>query len=127
MGKLSFLSGVAVGYVLGARAGRERYDQIRAGALQLWRSDPVQGQLDQAKHAAKTKAAPAALGVVSNAAAAAGERLREGADRIKSDPSRDVKSQTVPNVEPDTTSADPIDDWRDDGGAVYGNPQVPNS
>jgi hypothetical protein len=27
--KLSFLAGFGVGYVLGARAGRERYEQIR--------------------------------------------------------------------------------------------------
>jgi len=27
--KLSFLAGVGAGYVLGARAGRERYEQIR--------------------------------------------------------------------------------------------------
>ncbi|WP_370890771.1 protoporphyrinogen oxidase [Janibacter sp. GXQ6167] len=125
MGKLSFLSGIAVGYVLGARAGRERYEQIRAGAMQLWRSDPVQGQIDNAKHAAKTKAAPAALGVVSNAAAVAGDKLREGADRIKSDPARDVASETVPDIEPDTHTDDPIDDWRDDGGAIYGESQVP--
>ena len=29
MAKLSFLAGVGAGYVLGARAGRERYEQIR--------------------------------------------------------------------------------------------------
>ena len=28
MAKLSFLAGFGVGYVLGARAGRERYEQI---------------------------------------------------------------------------------------------------
>jgi hypothetical protein len=27
--KLSFIAGVGAGYVLGARAGRERYEQIR--------------------------------------------------------------------------------------------------
>lgn len=29
MAKLSFLAGFGAGYVLGARAGRERYEQIR--------------------------------------------------------------------------------------------------
>ncbi len=29
MAKLSFLAGFGVGYVLGAKAGRERYEQIR--------------------------------------------------------------------------------------------------
>ncbi len=31
MAKLSFLAGFGAGYVLGARAGRERYEQIRRG------------------------------------------------------------------------------------------------
>ena len=31
MAKLSFLDGFGAGYVLGARAGRERYEQIRRG------------------------------------------------------------------------------------------------
>ena len=30
MGKLTFIAGMAAGYVLGARAGRQRYEQIRA-------------------------------------------------------------------------------------------------
>ena len=31
MAKLSLLAGFGAGYVLGARAGRERYEQIRRG------------------------------------------------------------------------------------------------
>ena len=31
MAKLSFLAGFGAGYVLGSRAGRERYEQIRHG------------------------------------------------------------------------------------------------
>jgi hypothetical protein len=31
MAKLSFLAGFGAGYVLGAKAGRERYEQIRRG------------------------------------------------------------------------------------------------
>ena len=31
MAKFSFLAGFGAGYVLGARAGRERYEQIRRG------------------------------------------------------------------------------------------------
>ena len=42
--KLSLLAGAAAGYVLGARAGRERYEQIAAGAQKLWESKPVQKQ-----------------------------------------------------------------------------------
>ncbi|WP_068261628.1 hypothetical protein [Janibacter limosus] len=92
MSKISFLLGAAAGYVLGARAGRQRYEQIRSGAGQLWQSQPVQNQVASAKRAAKTKAAPAALGAVSTAASAAGDKMREGASTITSDPQRDVAS-----------------------------------
>lgn len=92
MAKLSFLLGAATGYVLGARAGRQRYDQIRSGAGKVWQSRSVQHQVSTAKHAAKTKAAPAALDAVSTAATAAGDTLRQGAGRITGDPGRDVAS-----------------------------------
>lgn len=41
-GKIAFVLGAAVGYVLGSRAGRERYEQIKRGADQLWNTAPVQ-------------------------------------------------------------------------------------
>lgn len=43
--KLSLIVGLAAGYVLGARAGRERYEQIAAGAESVWNSDAVQKQV----------------------------------------------------------------------------------
>lgn len=39
MAKLSFLAGLGAGYVLGARAGRERYEQIRR-AYEHAKDDP---------------------------------------------------------------------------------------
>lgn len=41
-GKVAFVLGAAVGYVLGTRAGRERYEQIKRGAERLWNTTPVQ-------------------------------------------------------------------------------------
>jgi hypothetical protein len=40
--RLSFLLGIAIGYVLGARAGRERYEQIVALARRVAGSQTVQ-------------------------------------------------------------------------------------
>ena len=40
--KLTFLLGAAVGYTLGARAGRERYEQIVSAASKLRSSQTVQ-------------------------------------------------------------------------------------
>jgi oxygen-dependent protoporphyrinogen oxidase len=46
-GKLLFVSGLAVGYVLGARAGRKRYDQMRSTAAKVWESPGLQKQVHQ--------------------------------------------------------------------------------
>lgn len=44
-GKLLFVAGAAVGFVLGARAGRERYDQLKEAATRAWQSPTVQKQV----------------------------------------------------------------------------------
>lgn len=44
-GKIGIVVGLAAGYVLGSRAGRERYEQIKAGFLKVWNTDPVQKQV----------------------------------------------------------------------------------
>lgn len=46
-GKLVFVVGAAVGYVLGARAGRKRYEQIKSGADKVWNSPTVQKRVEQ--------------------------------------------------------------------------------
>ena len=58
--KLSLLVGAAIGYVLGARAGRERYEQIVSLARKVAGSQTVQStagvlqaQVDDLRHRAK--------------------------------------------------------------------------
>ncbi|MGY1750113.1 hypothetical protein [Modestobacter sp. SYSU DS0511] len=64
MAKLSFLAGFGAGYVLGARAGRERYEQIRR-AYNHAKDDPrlqsVAG-MAQAQADAAVKSVKAGLG-----------------------------------------------------------------
>lgn len=55
-GKIGIVIGLAAGYVLGSRAGRERYEQIKTGFLKVWNTDPVQKQVDKAKELGKTAA-----------------------------------------------------------------------
>ena len=55
-GKVGLVIGLAAGYVLGSRAGRERYEQIKAQALKVWNLDPVQEQVGKAKEFAKATA-----------------------------------------------------------------------
>ncbi len=53
-GKVGLVIGLAAGYVLGTRAGRERYEQIKAQAAKVWELDPVQQQVTKAKDFAKS-------------------------------------------------------------------------
>ena len=52
MGKLSLAVGLGVGYVLGAQAGRARYEQIKQAAAELMERPEVQQALDKARTAA---------------------------------------------------------------------------
>jgi hypothetical protein len=40
--RATFFAGLAVGFVIGARAGRERYEQMKKAATQVAQSPPVQ-------------------------------------------------------------------------------------
>jgi len=55
-GKAGLVIGLAIGYVLGTRAGRERYEQIKAQWLKVWNLDPVQEQVGKVKDFAKSQA-----------------------------------------------------------------------
>ncbi len=41
-GKLMFIGGLAAGFVLGSRAGREKYEEIRLNAKKVWEHPTVQ-------------------------------------------------------------------------------------
>ncbi|MFI7597436.1 hypothetical protein [Actinoplanes sp. NPDC049681] len=41
-GKLMFITGLAAGFVLGSRAGREKYEEIAANAKKVWEHPTVQ-------------------------------------------------------------------------------------
>ncbi|SRR5690606_10817722 len=49
-GKLTLLAGAAIGYVLGTRAGRERYEQLKASVSRAWKDPRVQERVTEAEH-----------------------------------------------------------------------------
>ncbi|HEY1135231.1 MAG TPA: hypothetical protein VGE77_11720 [Nocardioides sp.] len=49
MRKLTLLIGIGIGYVLGARAGTQRYEQLKAQAQKAWNNPTVQDKVDQAQ------------------------------------------------------------------------------
>ncbi|MEO5708974.1 MAG: hypothetical protein ABIQ59_04045 [Nocardioidaceae bacterium] len=73
-GKIALLVGGAVGYVLGTRAGHERYDQIKAQAESIWTNPKVQEKATQAQDFAKEKA-PVVKDKAAGAAASAKDKL----------------------------------------------------
>jgi hypothetical protein len=67
--KATFLAGFAAGYVLGSRAGRARYEQIREAARALARNPAVQSTASQVQHQATD--------VLASVKDRAGDRLGE--------------------------------------------------
>ncbi|MFT4029863.1 MAG: YtxH domain-containing protein [Protaetiibacter sp.] len=55
-GKILFIAGLGVGYLLGTRAGRQRYEQIKAAASTLWNAPVVQRRVDDVQDFVKDKA-----------------------------------------------------------------------
>jgi hypothetical protein len=90
-GKAALLAGLSIGYVLGTRDGRERYEQIKAQATKAWNNPRVQETADKAQ----TKAQDA----VKQAASVAQDKVRGSAD----DTEPVIPSPTSPA--PDTVSA----------------------
>ncbi len=71
MKKLSLLTAGLIGYVLGSRAGRERYEQIKKAATRVKNDPRVQEKATQAADLAKDTAPVVKDKVVAAASAAA--------------------------------------------------------
>ncbi|WP_213816061.1 YtxH domain-containing protein [Glaciihabitans sp. dw_435] len=91
-GKILLVVGVGVGYVLGARAGRERYEQIKRLSDKFWSSAPVQKQVHNAEDYVKDKAPE----VVEFLADGAKKVVSQVAGSKKSTPARSVTSKAAP-------------------------------
>ena len=79
MRKMTMLVSGGVGYVLGARAGRERYEQIKQVALKVKGNPTVQAGASKAADAAKD-AAPVVKDKVADVAGAAKEKMSSSPD-----------------------------------------------
>lgn len=89
MKKLSLLVAAAAGYVLGSRAGRERYEQIKQQTTKLWNNPKVQDTVEEVQNQAKH--AGADLG--SKVAETASDVKGKVADKVSS--SSDDKPDNV--------------------------------
>ncbi|MCK6079229.1 hypothetical protein KZX37_01180 [Microbacterium sp. EYE_5] len=98
-GKIGIVVGLTAGYVLGARAGRQRYEQIKDAYLRVYNQPAVQKQVAKVTELGKSAAfaVPSVLwdGAVKVTRAAttkgtAGEKLDAALDASK-DAAEDVK------------------------------------
>ena len=96
MKKLLLLAAAGVGYVLGARAGRERYQQIM-GTVDKVKSDPrVQQKAQQAVDTARHQA-PVMADKVTSAASAAAAKVTGSGD--SDDPAHKLNADSTARQE----------------------------
>jgi hypothetical protein len=88
MKKIPLLIAAGAGYVLGARAGRERYEQIKAQAQKVARNPKVQDTAHQVQDAAAAQAT-AAAGVVK-------EKVTDAASTVADKARREASIQPAP-------------------------------
>ena len=89
MSKLTLLAAAGVGYVLGAKAGRQRYETIM-GTFNKVKDDPrVQEKAHQATDLAKEKA-PVVKDKVVSAAGTAADKAKSAAPSGSSTPDRSI-------------------------------------
>jgi hypothetical protein len=96
MKKLTLLIAGGIGYVLGTRAGRERYEQIKRTATRVKDDPRVQEKATQAADLAKEKAPI----VKDKVAAAAGT----AADKVTPSGKGDHRSDLEDQLNPDSTA-----------------------
>jgi hypothetical protein len=101
-----FIIGFAVGYVVGARAGRERYEQMKKAATQVVQSPPVQkatqaagAKATELTKAAKDKAATQVPKITETAKSSA-SKMRGQLDRLPGRHAANGEHATVNGTRP---------------------------
>lgn len=105
--KLTSLAGMAVGYVLGTRAGRGSYEKIKASAKEFWAKDAVQDTVGTVQDAIKEHAGDAVHKLVQQVAPSHGGKPESGehSPEMAADPSDGNPMDIAPEVSdefPDT-------------------------
>jgi hypothetical protein len=106
-GKIVFVVGLATGYVLGTRAGRERYEQIKSGAQKLWNTKPVQAGVQQAQDFAGARVDQLASTASNNARKALAALIGR---EPKSSPAQSSSAPSKPAQPPRSAPTPPASD-----------------
>ncbi|MFD1212050.1 hypothetical protein ACFQ36_08355 [Arthrobacter sp. GCM10027362] len=139
MRALTFGAGLAVGYVFGTKAGRQRYEQLKSQAGKFWQNPRTQEKITEAKDTVKHTVAEKVPVLKDRLQSAGNKTDTSSAARQELDPESGTAnsafprqagagiSGTVPETEPDVLS-DPArtdelgNDWSDEGGATSAGP-----
>jgi hypothetical protein len=130
---LTFGAGLAVGYVFGTKAGRQRYDQLKHQVGKVWQNPRTQEKIAGAKESVKeivpeVKERLHMGGNKAEGSATANQELDPESGTANSSFTGQAaagSSGTVPETEADVLS-DPAhrdtlgNDWSDEGGATPG-------
>lgn len=98
-GKILLVVGMGVGYVLGAKAGRERYESIKRITDKFWQSRGVQTQVHHAEDFVKDHA-PDVAGFVAKGAKKAVHQMTGTKKSSTARPQPYGKSPTTPHTAP---------------------------
>jgi hypothetical protein len=96
-GKILLVLGLGIGYVLGTRDGRARYNQMKNAALKVWNDPRVQEQVNAATEFVKENAPEVASAVTQN--------VKKIAERVEA--ARSVKAPTKPATRVSKPAAKP--------------------
>lgn len=96
-GKLAFVFGAAVGYVIGTRAGRQKYDRLKSQAKDLWEDPRVQRTVSDAETFAQVK--------ISEAGDAIGDAGKKVAEKVGEVVNKHVATES-PKADGTTTPAE---------------------
>ncbi|MCW2829561.1 MAG: hypothetical protein JWP31_253 [Aeromicrobium sp.] len=98
MKKLTLLLAGAAGYVLGSRAGRERYEQIKSQSTKIWNNPKVQETVADVQAQAKTTGSDVGSKVGSKLAETASDVKSKVSDKLGSEDSDDADFGSVSQV-----------------------------
>ncbi|MFD4696763.1 YtxH domain-containing protein [Streptomyces niveus] len=76
MRRLTFIAGLAVGYVLGTRAGRERYEQLKKSASRISQNPAVRNAAETAALSGREYAGKAYHSVSDKVPGSVADRVR---------------------------------------------------
>ena len=94
-GKLLFAAGLAAGYVIGTRQGRQAYEKLKRQAADVWSSPRVQDSIASAQDAVKERVPvvgstlAGAVGKVTSAVDGAADSARRGSTPLPAPASAD--------------------------------------